>query len=55
MVDYMVIDYTDYTGHDYILFKTEQEARDYIAEQVDTGDYTSEDFAIFARNRLAFP
>jgi len=51
MVDYMVV---DYPSHDYLLFKTEQEARDWMQEQIATGHYTAEDFALFVRDRLAF-
>jgi len=51
MIDYMVV---DYPAHDYLVFKTEQEARDWVNEQIATGEYTAEDFAVFSRNLLAF-
>ena len=51
MVDYMVV---DYAAHDYLVFKVEQKARDWMNEQIATGHYTAEDFAIFSRDRLAF-
>lgn len=51
MIDYMVV---DYPAHDYLLFKSEQEARDWMDEQVKAGEYTAEDFGLFVRNSLAF-
>jgi hypothetical protein len=51
MTDYMVV---DYNAHDYLVFKTEQEARDWMQEQIATGHYTSDDFGLFVRNSLAF-
>jgi hypothetical protein len=51
MFDYMVL---DHLWHDYIVFQTEEEARDYVANQLaDNGDYSESDLIIFKRERLA--
>ena len=51
MIDYQVYDYA-YRGS--IYFKTLEEAREYVANQIQEWDASSSDFAIFKRERIEY-
>ena len=51
MIDYMV---RDLLWNDYLVFQTEEEARDWVANAMaDNSDYGENDFIIFKRERIA--
>jgi hypothetical protein len=51
MIDYMV---RDLLWNDYLVFQTEMEARDYVANELaDNSDYNEDSFIIFKRERIA--
>lgn len=51
MIDYMV---RDTLWNEYCVFKTEMEARDYVANLLaDNADYNESDLIIFKRERIA--
>lgn len=51
MIDYMV---RDILWNEYAVFKTEMEARDYVANMLaDYPDYNESDFIIYKRERIA--
>lgn len=51
MIDYMV---RDILWNEYCVFKTEMEARDYVANLLaDNSDYNESDLVIYKRERIA--
>lgn len=51
MIDYMV---RDILWNEYAVFKTEMEARDYVANLLaDNADYNESDLVIYKRERIA--